>query len=618
MPLRALLAAVHRGQALATAAGTPAATAKPTFAQLPRGEERLHSAAAVAGAGLALAGSSLLLAPALPASVRGFVLASAAAAGAWAANAASRAAVTAASHGRPRPRSGSTAAADAHTSPAWQAPPAPFACESVGESVASACRFDGPPAGKRLRRLASQSSSSFLRGAAAAAAAAASQTDKAAAARAEADRAADAAAAASSSLPPLVRQAVVPLAFLVVTALGDVVGLPSADPAVAAAAKTVPGTAQDDEDFDEEDDVDADPDADVEGGPQPTGAAARTLGATAAAPAPGSAGRTAGPAAPCFQPLDVELELTRSTLPVGSGLGSSAALAVAAAGALLTARAHLECVRRGASPAQLAALRARSGAATAAASCGDSDSGSAAEECGPAALPPVPGPWLPGSGCTVSLHAVNAWALAAETLFHGTPSGLDNTVATFGGLLRFRKFPAEMKPVVLGGPEAAARGEALPPELDVVIINTHAPKNTKALVAGVRTLKEAQPDVVGPILTAMDGIAKAAVESLEAGSQGGGSRDFGLGRLASANHNLLCAIGVGHPALDAVVSDARDHGLSAKLTGAGGGGCAFALVPPTGHDGSDVDSFEATSARRGFSWFRTRVGGAGGGARVEE
>ncbi|KAA0159763.1 hypothetical protein FNF28_05726 [Cafeteria roenbergensis] len=379
----------------------------------------------------------------------------------------------------------------------------------------------------------------------------------------EADRAADAAAAASSSLPPLVRQAVVPLAFLVVTALGDVVGLPSADPAVAAAAKTVPGTAQDDEDFDEEDDVDADPDADVEGGPQPTGAAARTLGAAAAAPAPGSAGRTAGPAAPCFQPLDVELELTRSTLPVGSGLGSSAALAVAAAGALLTARAHLD-------------------------------------------------------GCTVSLHAVNAWALAAETLFHGTPSGLDNTVATFGGLLRFRKFPAEMKPVVLGGPEAAARGEALPPELDVVIINTHAPKNTKALVAGVRTLKDAQPDVVGPILTAMDGIAKAAVESLEAGSQGGGSRDFGLGRLASANHNLLCAIGVGHPALDAVVSDARDHGLSAKLTGAGGGGCAFALVPPTGHDGSDVDSFEATSARRGFSWFRTRVGGAGGGARVEE
>ncbi|KAA0159559.1 hypothetical protein FNF31_04798 [Cafeteria roenbergensis] len=435
----------------------------------------------------------------------------------------------------------------------------------------------------------------------------------------EADRAADAAAAASSSLPPLVRQAVVPLAFLVVTALGDVVGLPSADPAVAAAAKTVPGTAQDDEDFDEEDDVDADPDADVEGGPQPTGAAARTLGAAAAAPAPGSAGRTAGPAAPCFQPLDVELELTRSTLPVGSGLGSSAALAVAAAGALLTARAHLECVRRGASPGQLAALRARSGAAaTAAAPCGDSDSGSAAEECGPAALPPVPGPWLPGSGCTVSLHAVNAWALAAETLFHGTPSGLDNTVATFGGLLRFRKFPAEMKPVVLGGPEAAARGEALPPELDVVIINTHAPKNTKALVAGVRTLKDAQPDVVGPILTAMDGIAKAAVESLEAGSQGGGSRDFGLGRLASANHNLLCAIGVGHPALDAVVSDARDHGLSAKLTGAGGGGCAFALVPPTGHDGSDVDSFEATSARRGFSWFRTRVGGAGGGARVEE
>ena len=63
------------------------------------------------------------------------------------------------------------------------------------------------------------------------------------------------------------------------------------------------------------------------------------------------------------------------------------------------------------------------------------------------------------------------------------------------------------------------------------------------------------------------------------------------------NHHLLCAVGVGHPALRAVVeataaASARFHnaaagegsrqqqpGFSAKLTGAGGGGCAIVLSP---------------------------------------
>lgn len=61
------------------------------------------------------------------------------------------------------------------------------------------------------------------------------------------------------------------------------------------------------------------------------------------------------------------------------------------------------------------------------------------------------------------------------------------------------------------------------------------------------------------------------------------------------NHQLLCAVGVGHPALTAVVEAAatasaasnssggssgdRGDGFAAKLTGAGGGGCAIVLSP---------------------------------------
>ena len=46
------------------------------------------------------------------------------------------------------------------------------------------------------------------------------------------------------------------------------------------------------------------------------------------------------------------------------------------------------------------------------------------------------------------------------------------------------------------------------------------------------------------------------------------------------NQHHLEVLGVGHPSLNTVYSIAARHGLHAKLTGAGGGGCAFALIPP--------------------------------------
>jgi len=69
-----------------------------------------------------------------------------------------------------------------------------------------------------------------------------------------------------------------------------------------------------------------------------------------------------------------------------------------------------------------------------------------------------------------------------------------------------------------------------------------------------------------------------------AGAAAGASEADGawvsLKELVRVNHHLLNGIGVGHPALDKIVSISADFGLASKLTGAGGGGCAFTLLEP--------------------------------------
>ncbi len=52
-----------------------------------------------------------------------------------------------------------------------------------------------------------------------------------------------------------------------------------------------------------------------------------------------------------------------------------------------------------------------------------------------------------------------------------------------------------------------------------------------------------------------------------------------LGRLMNINHGLLDALGVSTKSLSDLVYASREAGaLGAKITGAGGGGCMYALV----------------------------------------
>ena len=80
-----------------------------------------------------------------------------------------------------------------------------------------------------------------------------------------------------------------------------------------------------------------------------------------------------------------------------------------------------------------------------------------------------------------------------------------------------------------------------------------------------------------------------------------------LGSLVDYNQRLLATLGVSHPSLDRVCSVAATHGLHAKLTGAGGGGYAYVLVPP-GTKSEQLEKTVAELRKDNFDCWETELG----------
>jgi mevalonate kinase len=157
------------------------------------------------------------------------------------------------------------------------------------------------------------------------------------------------------------------------------------------------------------------------------------------------------------------------------------------------------------------------------------------------------------------VEEVIAASMVGERVFHGTPSGIDSTVAARGGVLSFmRGHPCEV--VELAAP------------LHLVVIPSGIPRQTGLMVAGVRARRERLPEVIDPILVALGQLVRRGRVALARGELA----EFA--ELCNIAHELLGALGVSLPALDRSCAVAIGHGaLAAKLTGAGGGGCVFAL-----------------------------------------
>lgn len=158
---------------------------------------------------------------------------------------------------------------------------------------------------------------------------------------------------------------------------------------------------------------------------------------------------------------------------------------------------------------------------------------------------------------------VDELAFDCEKLAHGTPSGIDNTLATFGRAVLFNKSNNPRTKAI----ELAER----PP---IVVASSGIRGVTKDQVAGVRARYDRNPGRYASIFNEIDDISLAGAAALR-------EADYAtLGSLMNVCHGLLNAIEVSVPELEAMIQTARKNGaVGAKLTGSGGGGSIVALCP---------------------------------------
>lgn len=158
---------------------------------------------------------------------------------------------------------------------------------------------------------------------------------------------------------------------------------------------------------------------------------------------------------------------------------------------------------------------------------------------------------------------VSALVYESERFYHGTPSGIDNTVIAYGMPVWFIK----------GQPPATFQPRQ---PLTLAIADSGIAAPTKETVGDVRQGWQREPARYEAWFDEIDAIVQAARQAIE---QGDLSR---LGELFNQNQAVLAQLGVSSPRLDQLISAARAAGaLGAKLSGGGRGGNMIALIDPT-------------------------------------
>jgi mevalonate kinase len=167
-------------------------------------------------------------------------------------------------------------------------------------------------------------------------------------------------------------------------------------------------------------------------------------------------------------------------------------------------------------------------------------------------------------GRTLPPTELSALVYEVEKLYHGTPSGIDNTVIAFEQPVYFikglpvRRLIVKRSLTLVGGDT----GRAAP---------------THEVVGDLRRRWQAAPQHYEGYFDEISALVQNARTIIERGLPGPPA----LGKLMNDNQEILEALGLSSPELAQLITAARRAGaFGAKLSGAGWGGTMIALAGP--------------------------------------
>lgn len=158
---------------------------------------------------------------------------------------------------------------------------------------------------------------------------------------------------------------------------------------------------------------------------------------------------------------------------------------------------------------------------------------------------------------TALREEVYEYAMISERLMHGNPSGVDPAVSAHGGAMLYSRSEGVRRIQV---------GEGL-----LALCCGPSPRSTAAMVELVAGFKRSRPGLFDALLRSSSDLAEVGASALAEGNL------LALASVIRWHQGALRILGVSSEELEAYVASMESAGMAAKLTGAGGGGCALGL-----------------------------------------
>ena len=190
----------------------------------------------------------------------------------------------------------------------------------------------------------------------------------------------------------------------------------------------------------------------------------------------------------------------------------------------------------------------------------------------------------------LSIDEINHFGWEGEFAYHGTPSGVDNTASTYGGLILYH---------IKNGEKTWDRINLKEP-VEVVLGNSGVTADTSKLDAYVQAQREKDPALFKERLQTVSDQASEMKKALE------NSDLETVGKIMTDNHKILIDMDLSHETLIYLCNKALELGaLGAKVTGGGRGGYMNALTP-----GKELQEKVASEMEsEGYKVIRATIGG---------